>query len=123
MSEVCRSLRAFCIRNESAANVFAFLGAAGFLVAIWVAIYFQSGILHWVYRNPLLHGLILGGGTLAGSLVIFSLLCLGFSEHTHEHKTCTHAYRGRGKGKPLFPWLYQTISHLGANPRWRVPRH
>lgn len=121
MDEVCRNLRAFCIRNESAANMFAFLGAASLLATIWVAIYFQTDILYWVHSNPLLHGLILGAATLVGSLIIFGLLCLGFSEHTHEHRSCSHAYRGRGKSKPLFPGLYRTISHLGANPRWRLP--
>ena len=123
MSDVCKNLRAFCIRNESVANLFSFLGGVGLLAAIWVAIYFQTDIMHWVHGNVLLHGLILGAATLAGSVVIFGLFCLGFSEHTHEHANCAHAYRGRGKGKPLFPWLYQTIGHLGANPRWRLPRH
>lgn len=121
MNKACRNLRAFCIRNEYAGNISAFLGVAGLLIAIWVAIDFQTGILHWVHTNPLLHSLILGITTMVGSLVIFGLLCLGFSEHTHEHRSCSHAYRGRGKGKPLFPWLYRTIGHLGANPRWRLP--
>lgn len=121
MSWVCKNLRAFCIRNESAANTFAFLGVASLLATIWVAIYFQIDVLYWLQSNPLLHSLILGATTLGSSLLIFGFLCLGFSEYTHEHRNCSHAYRGRGKGKPLFPGFYKTISHLGANPRWRLP--
>ncbi|MEO5375419.1 MAG: hypothetical protein H7840_14295 [Alphaproteobacteria bacterium] len=122
MSILCNGLREYCKRNEYAANTFAFLGAASLLATIWVAIDFQLVILSWVSLNPLVHGLMLGGATLGGSLLIFGLLCLGFSEHTHEHKTCVHAYRGRGKGKPLFPGVHRTIEHLGMNPRWRLSR-
>lgn len=123
MTAVCKNLKAFCVRNESAANVFAFLGAASLLATIWVAIDYQQVILTWVRINPLVHGLALGSATLLGSLVIFGLLCLGFSEHTDEHHSCLHAYRGRGKGKPLFPGLHKHVEHLGMNPRWRMPHH
>lgn len=113
-------LKRHCIRNETTANVFAFLGGASFLALIWVAIDYQQPIMNWVRANPLVHGVALGGGTLVSVLAIFTFLFLGFSEQTDEHKSCAHAFRGRGRGKPLFPGLHKHVSHLGMNPRWRL---
>lgn len=123
MSILCNGLKEYCRRNETAANVFAFLGAASLLATIWVAIDFQLAIMSWVRLNPLVNGVLLGVGTIGGSLAIFGLLCLGFSEHTHEHKSCAHAFRGRGGGRPLFPGLHRYVDHLGMNPRWRLHRN
>ena len=114
----CKSLRAFCLRHEGVANLFAFLGVAGLLAAVWVVVSFQLPILMWVQANPLFHGLLLGAATVLGSVAIFGMLCLGFSEHTDEHKSCIHAFRGRGSSRPLFPIVHHWVNHLGMNPRW-----
>ncbi|MFN3076509.1 MAG: hypothetical protein ABT940_06460 [Alphaproteobacteria bacterium] len=122
MITLCKGLRSFFVRHETAANAVALLGVTMLLASVYVASGYYADILAWVSANPLPHVLVLGAVTLVGSVLILSLICLGFSEHTHEHRTCAHSFRGRGRSRALLPALHAWVGHMGMNPRWREAR-
>ena len=116
---VCRQLKGFCLVHEWAGGAAALLGVGLLLATIWVGIDYQIGIRAWVAANPLPRGLTFGALTLADVLLIYGLLCLGFSECAPGDRNCIHAYRGRRS--VLFPEVVDWIDGLGQNPR-RLPR-
>lgn len=116
MTNVCSTLKNFCLRHEWAQLTFAVFGVALFIGTIWVLLNFQQVFLHWLGQNPLIHGLLFGAVTLLDTLLIFGLLCLGFSENAYEDKNCIHAFRGR-RHRPLVPHVSELASRLGKNPR------
>lgn len=113
---VCSTLKGFCLRHEWAQLTFAVLGVSLFIFSIWLALSYQLEFLAWLKQNLLLHGLIFGAGTLLDALLIFGLLCLGFSECSQEDKHCIHAFRGR-RHRPLVPQVGVMAARLGKNPR------
>jgi hypothetical protein len=117
--QACRQLRGFCRVHEWAGGTAALLGVGLLLGTIWVGIDYQIGIRAWVAANPLPHALAFGALTLVDVLVIFGLLCLGFSECAPGDRNCIHAYRGRRS--VLFPEVVDWLEALGQNPR-RLPR-
>jgi hypothetical protein len=119
MRIVCGQLRGFCIKNEWAASAFALFGVALLIGSIWAVIDFNLVIKEWIFQNPLFHGLFFGASTLADLMLIFGLLCLGFSECDDADKHHVHAYRGRRS--VLFPEVLHWVESLGKNPR-RHPR-
>ncbi len=116
MTNVCSTLKRFCLRNEWAQLTFAVLGTVLFIGTIWVLLSFQQVVLHWLGQNVLIHGLLFGAATLVDTLLIFGLLCLGFSESAHEDRHCIHAFRGR-RHRPLVPHVSELAGRLGKNPR------
>ncbi len=113
----CNGLRQYCIDHEWARNAFAFVGAALFVTTIWVSIDYQLEILEWVRENILINLAILGLVSAVNLTCMFGSLCLGFSECSEEDKNCLHAYRGRGKGGPLFPDTAKFIDNMGKNTK------
>jgi hypothetical protein len=116
---VCRQLKGFCGAHEWAGGGAALLGVGLLLATIWVGIDYQIAIRAWIAANPLPHALAFGVLTLADVLLIYGLLCLGFSECAAGDRNCAHAYRGRRT--VLFPEAVDWIDGLGQNPR-RLPR-
>ncbi len=116
MTTVCSTLKRFCLRHEWAQLTFAVLGVALFIGTIWGLLSYQLLFLQWLGQNLLIHGLLFGMATLLDTLLIFGLLCLGFSENAHEDKHCIHAFRGR-RHRPLVPHVSELAGRLGKNPR------
>jgi len=116
MKIVCTSLKGFCLRHEWAQSTFAVLGVSLFITSIWLALSFQLVFLEWLRQNLLIHGLLFGAGTLADTLLIFGLLCLGFSECSEQDRNCVYAFRGR-RHRPLVPHVSIMVARLGKNPR------
>ena len=117
--KVCHNLKGFCLANEWAGGTAALLGVGLLMSTIWVGIDGQLLIKTWVAQNLLPHGLLLGAATLVDVLLIFGLLCLGFSECSEADRSCANAYRGRRS--VVFPELTNWIQAVGHNPR-RQPR-
>ena len=117
--QISLNLRGFCVRNDWAASAFAGAGAALFIGTLWAVSEFYALINAWVMQNVLVHGLLFAAATLAGILLIFGFLRLGFSECTDvdKDKNCQHAYRGRRS--TLFPEAAYWVESLGRNPRRR----
>ena len=118
--QVCYRLKGFCVTHEWAGSAAALAGVSLLLATIWVGIDYQTALRAWLARNLLVHGLTLGVVILADVLLIFGLLCLGFSECSESDRSCLHAYRGRRS--TVFPELTGWVGALGQNPR-RPPRH
>lgn len=116
MTNVCSTLKGFCLRHEWAQLIFALLGITLFISTVWSLLTYQLVFLHWLGQNVLIHGLLFGAAALLDTLLIFGLLCLGFSESAHEDKHCVHAFRGR-RHRPLVPHVSRLAGHLGKNPR------
>ena len=119
ISDTCRTLRSFCLEHEWVRNGFAFFGAALFVTTIWVSIEYQLQILDWIRQNTLVNLAILGGVSAVNHTLMFGSLCLGFSDCSEADKNCMHAYRGRGKGGPLYPEMIGFVDSLGKNPKHR----
>ena len=112
---ICRTMRAFCLKHESVANV-AIVIAMGLVGStIWGVLAFYPQLLSWLNENIVLHGslalLALGFNVLA----MYGTLCLGFSRHTPEHKRFEHTYRSR-RNSSVFPEASTWVSGLGKNP-------
>lgn len=116
MKTVCTSLKGFCLRHEWAQLTFAVLGVALFIGSIWMAVTYQLVFLEWLRQNLLVHALAFGLGTLIDVLLIFGLMCLGFSECSQQDKNCVYAFRGR-RHRPLVPHVSIMAARLGKNPR------
>jgi hypothetical protein len=104
-------LKWFCMTNEWAANLAAFVGVAWFLATVWVAIDYQLPIKNWLSQNHLLHWGIFGLICAANVFLMTSFVRLGFADCSKD-ETCAEAYRGR-HGKALFPGMLNWVDHLG----------
>jgi hypothetical protein len=116
--QVCSQLKGFCLRHEWAGGAAALVGVGLFIVTLWFGIEQYLLVRAWVAQNPLVHGLLFGAGTLLDVMVVYGLLCLGFSECSPSDRQCVHAYRGRRS--TVFPELTRWVDGLGTNPR-RLP--
>lgn len=92
---ICLNLKALCLKHEWLQNLFALSGIVLMLLSIWFVMESYTVIISWAASNILLHGIALGIGAITDILLIFGLLCLGFSECSEEDKNCYFAYRGR----------------------------
>ncbi len=117
MKAVYRGLKSFCVDNEWAANLFAFVGVGQFLATIWITIEYQLLILDWIRENILLHLAALGAASFVNVFLMASFLFLGFAECRADEENCIHAYRGRRSGNPFLPGVLNWMDSLGKKSR------
>ena len=117
--QVCKNIKCYCTKHEWAATTFLLLGAAIFVGTIWAAIDLQLVFLAWLKQNVLLNTLLFASAVLFDVLLMFGLLCFGFSECSREGDHKKHTYHGRRT--PHHPAFLNWVDTLGKNPR-RQPR-
>jgi hypothetical protein len=119
-SNICRRLRAFCLKHEWLQSLSASTGLGLLVLSVWFILEAQGAILAWVNRDLLFHGVSFAVLLLADVLLVLGLLALGFSECTDDERHCLFAYRGRRSR--VHPKALNWMESLGSNPRRRPRR-
>lgn len=76
---ICSRIKGLCVEREWAAGTAVALAVTLLMGTIYVYLTASSAILAWLGRNLLVHGLMLGTGTLLLVTAVFGLLCLSFN--------------------------------------------
>lgn len=110
--QICRNMKCYCQQNEWATTAVLSLVAGILFSSIWGVMHFHRELVLWLQQDLLLHGFVIGSLGIADVLLIFGLLCLGFSDCAKERDSYT--YRGRRTARP--PMALHWVEWFGKNP-------
>ena len=106
-------LREYCQKNEWAAGLSAVLLLVLLGSVIYLTLYNQSALEHWLNSSLLVHGLLLFSVLLLLAVILTSLLCLSLSPASMQDRTERVIHRHR----PVMQDGLKLVKNLGVNPK------